>query len=79
MEREKSMSPRLFRFWLVIAVLSVAASPAFGQEFRGSIAGRVTDTSKARLPGATTTLTLGVVASSRAYATSTVEGATPGL
>ena len=47
---------RVLRSWLIIAALC-AAVPVSAQEFRGAITGRVTDTSKARLPGATVTAT----------------------
>jgi Carboxypeptidase regulatory-like domain len=42
--------------WVVILALW-AAAPAFGQDFRGAIIGRVIDSSSARLPGATVTAT----------------------
>ena len=42
---------------LVVAAVLVAASATFAQETRGKITGRVTDTSKAVIPGATVTVT----------------------
>ena len=41
----------------LLAILLAAPALASGQEFRGGIAGRVSDTSSARLPGATVTAT----------------------
>ena len=43
--------------FLAIVLLAVTASGVYSQEFRGSISGRVTDSSKGRLPGATVTIT----------------------
>ena len=43
--------------FLAIMLLALTASGVYAQEFRGSISGRVTDSSKGRLPGATVTIT----------------------
>lgn len=43
--------------FLAIVLLAAMASGVHSQEFRGSISGRVTDSSKGRLPGATVTVT----------------------
>ena len=44
-------------FLAIVLLLAASAGPSYAQEFRGSISGRVTDTSKGRLPGATVTVT----------------------
>ncbi len=43
--------------FLAVVLLAFVSSGISAQEFRGSISGRVTDTSKGRLPGATVTVT----------------------
>src|SRR5688500_13423844 len=40
-----------------LVLLAAIAAPAAGQDFRGAITGRVSDTSNAVLPGATVTAT----------------------
>ena len=42
-------------FLAMVLLLAVTAGRAHAQEFRGGISGRVTDSSKGRLPGATVT------------------------
>ena len=44
-------------FLAVLLLLVTTAGRAHAQEFRGGISGRVTDSSKGRLPGATVTMT----------------------
>ena len=44
-------------FLAVLLLLATTAGRAYAQEFRGGISGRVTDSSKGRLPGATVTMT----------------------
>jgi hypothetical protein len=44
-------------FLAIVLLLAATAGRTYAQEFRGSISGRVTDTSKGRLPGATVTVT----------------------
>jgi hypothetical protein len=51
------MRKRRWGIVLLVAVALVAASAAFAQETRGKITGRVTDASKAIIPGATVTVT----------------------
>jgi hypothetical protein len=53
------MRVRLGQRWIAVLVvfLLLVATPTSAQEFRGAIGGRITDTSGARLPGATVTIT----------------------
>ena len=44
-------------FFAIVLLLAASAGPTYAQEFRGSISGRVTDTSKGRLPGASVSVT----------------------
>ena len=49
--------PRRFRWQGLIILMLWTAAPVLGQDFRGGMVGRISDSSGARLPGATVTAT----------------------
>jgi Carboxypeptidase regulatory-like domain len=65
------MMKRVSFLAMVLLLLATGAAQAHAQEFRGGISGRVTDSSKGRLPGATVTA---INVATNVAATSTTNG-----
>ena len=57
MHRVSASAARFLRVSAIVAVACLAGGPAWAQDFRGAITGRITDTSGGRLPGVTVTAT----------------------